>query len=112
MTESDIEIYEETTLDENKLFCLITGDQKKESPKERNLQEVARMLTEEYGFDISQLQRDYSISYEDELGKKKRMKVDVAVFEQDKPHEESHINRIAIVQDEKTKDTDKSKGVK
>jgi len=70
------------------------------------------MLNEEYGFDMADMARDFTISYEDtETGNTKRMKIDLVIFESGKSHEMEHIIRICIVQDEKAKEKDAKKGV-
>lgn len=103
---------EEVVLDDNQLICLLTGDIKAAKPKEENLQSVIRMLNEEYGFDLSDMQRDFSITgYDAETGKAKKQKIDLAIFENKKPHEQDHIIRICIVYDEKVKETDKKNGL-
>lgn len=110
--ESIIEEQEEVVLEDNQLVCLLTGDIKPSKPKEVTLQSVIRMLNEEYGFDITDMQRDFSIiGYDAETGKAKKQKIDLVVFEAGKPHEQEFIIRIAIVQDEKIKETDKKNGL-
>ena len=110
--ETIIEEQEEVVLEDNQLVCLLTGDIKASKPKEVTLQSVIRMLNEEYGFDITDMQRDFSIiGYDAETGKAKKQKIDLVVFEAGKPHEQEFIIRIAIVQDEKVKETDKKNGM-
>jgi type I restriction enzyme M protein len=110
--ETIIEEQEEVALEDNQLVCLLTGDIKPSRPKEVTLQSVIRMLNEEYGFDITDMQRDFSIvGYDAETGKAKKQKIDLVVFEIGKPHEQEFVNRITIVQDEKIKETDKKKGL-
>ena len=48
-----------TTLEEGQIYDFITGEPFKESATERTLQVVARSLVDEYGFDLSQLERDH-----------------------------------------------------
>ena len=110
--ETIIEEQEEVVLEDNQLVCLLTGDIKASKPKEVTLQSVIRMLNEEYGFDITDMQRDFSITgYDAETGKPKKQKIDLAVFEADKLHEQEFIIRIAVIQDEKIKETDKKNGL-
>lgn len=104
---------EEIVLEDNQILCVLTGEAKKSSPKEENLQSTIRMLNEEYGFDISDMQRDFTINYVDpETMKNKKQKVELVIFDKDAKHEQENIIRIAAVQDDKTKDTDKKKGVR
>lgn len=104
---------EEIVLEDNQILCVLTGEAKKSSPKEENLQSTIRMLNEEYGFDISDMKRDFTINYVDpETMKNKKQKVELVIFDKDAKHIQENIIRIASVQDEKTKDTDKKKGVR
>lgn len=108
----DIIEQEEISLEDNQLVCAITGEIKKVKPQEANLQSVALMLNEEYGFDLDDMERDFRIEYIDpNTGKQKKQKLELVVFEQGKPHEQDYISRICIVQDDKVKDTDKTKGL-
>ena len=98
-------------LDDNQLVCLLTGDVKKESSKENNLQSVIRMLNEEYKFELENMEREFTITYIDpETGKTKKQKIDLVVFENGTAHQQDNIIRICFIQDEKTKDNDKKKG--
>ena len=103
---------EEIVLEDDQLLCLLTEEPKKAKGAELTLQSVIRMLNEEYGFEMTDMERDYNISYEDpESGKKKKMKLSLVVFEEGAAHEQENIIRICIVQTEKTKANDKKKGV-
>lgn len=48
---------EEIVLEDNQILCVLTGEAKKTSSKEENLQSTIRMLNEEYGFDLSDMER-------------------------------------------------------
>ncbi|OAV63972.1 putative type I restriction enzymeP M protein [Bacteroidales bacterium Barb6XT] len=104
-------INEEIVLDDNQLVCSLTGEIKPVKEKELTLQSLISMLNEEYGFSVEDMERDFSVSYMNDEGKTKRTKVDLAVFETGKAHNNEHLIRICIVQDGKTKDTDSTKGV-
>lgn len=107
----DSTIQDDLILDDNQLVCLLTGEVKKESSKENNLQSVIRMLNEEYKFELENMERDFSVTYTDpETGKSRKQKVDLVVFENGSDHGQQNIIRICIIQDEKTKDNDKKKG--
>jgi type I restriction enzyme M protein len=111
-SENPVEEIDEVVLDDNQLICLLTGDIKASKPKEENLQSVIRMLNEEYGFDLTDMQRDFSITgFEAETGKPKKQKLDLVVFENQKSHEQENIIRVCIVYDEKVKETDKKNGL-
>ncbi|MDT3403796.1 methylation-associated defense system DNA methyltransferase MAD2 [Mucilaginibacter terrae] len=103
---------EDISLEDNQLVCVITGEIKKVKAQEVNLQSVALMLNEEYGFDLADMERDFKIEYTDpDTSKQKKQKVELVVFEQGKPHEQEFISRICIIHDDKVKDTDKTKGL-
>lgn len=104
---------EDIVLEDNQLVCVLTGEIKKVKAQESNLQSVILMLNEEYGFDLEDMERDFTILYTDpDTGKPKKQKVELVVFEKGKPHKQDFIIRICVVQDDKVKDTDKKKGVK
>lgn len=103
---------EEIVLDENEIVCLLTNKIVKVSDKETNLQYMIQMMSEEYGFPMEDMQRDFSFKYEDEEGKRKTGKVTLAIFENGKEHVvENMIRAIVIAKDAKVKDTDKKSGV-
>lgn len=109
---TDIKSKEEIVLEDNELVCILSGEVKKIKAQESNLQSVILMLNEEYGFDLDDMKRDFTILYEDpETGKTKKQKVNLVIFEKGKPHEQDFIIRIAIVYDDKVKVTDKKKGL-
>lgn len=104
---------DDIVLEDNQLVCILTGEIKKVKAQESNLQSVILMLNEEYGFDLEDMERDFTILYTDpDTGKPKKQKVELVVFEKGKPHKQDFIIRICVVQDDKVKDTDKKKGVK
>ena len=96
---TDIKSKEEIVLEDNELVCILSGEVKKIKAQESNLQSVILMLNEEYGFE------------DPETGKTKKQKVNLVIFEKGKQHEQDFIIRIAIIQDDKVKVTDKKKGV-
>ncbi len=103
---------EEIVLEDNQLICILTGAIKKIKAQESSLQSVILMLNEEYGFDLEDMERDFKIEYTDpDTGKSKKQKVELAVFDKGKLHEQENIIRICIVQDEKVKETDNRKGL-
>ncbi|KAA6343522.1 putative type I restriction enzymeP M protein [termite gut metagenome] len=105
-------ITEEIALEDNQIICALTNEVKTNKGKEPTLQSLILMLNEEYRFDMADMERDYTLPYEDkDDGKKKRMKLDLVVFETGKPHEADFITRVCIVQDDKTKIKDSKKGV-
>ena len=103
---------EEIALEDNQIICALTNEVKTNKGKEPTLQSLILMLNEEYRFDMADMERDYTLTYEDkDDGKKKRMKVDLVVFEAGKPHEIDYIIRLCIAHDDKTKVKDSKKGI-
>ena len=103
---------EEIVLEDNELVCILTGEVKKIKAQETNLQSVILMLNEEYGFDLDDMERNFTIEYDDpDTGKTKKQKVDLAIFEKDKPNEQDFIIRLCVIQSDKVKPNDKKKGV-
>lgn len=110
--DNNIENTEEIILEDNQILCVLTDQPKKSTSKEENLQSTIRMLNEEYGFDLSDMKRDFTISFIDpESGKSKKQKVELVIFDKGAKHDQVNIVRVAIVQDDKTKENDKKKGV-
>jgi type I restriction enzyme M protein len=101
----------EQTLGEDQLVCALTGLFKKATDKEMNLQSVIVMLNEEYGFDLRDMERDWTLFLQDEEGRKKRIKLDLAIFDQDSDHVPANLIRACIVHDGKVKADDRKKGV-
>ncbi|MFJ1366405.1 hypothetical protein ACILPE_09215 [Capnocytophaga canimorsus] len=54
---------EEIALEDNQILCVLTGVAKKTSAKEENLQSTILMLNEEYGFDLSDMERDFIMNH-------------------------------------------------
>jgi type I restriction enzyme M protein len=102
---------EEIVLEDNQIICALTDVVKPAKSKELTLQSLIAMLNEEYGFEMADMERDFSLSYSDFEGNTKRTKIDLAVFEAGKPHDTDGLIRICIVQDEKTNSNDTRKGV-
>ena len=103
---------EEIILDDNQVLCLLTSEAKKATSAEVNLQSVVRMLNEEYGFDLDDMERDFKIEFIDpDTGKAKKQKVELVVFEKGTTHIQENIIRICVVQDDKVKETDSKKGL-
>ena len=97
-------------LGEDQLVCVLTKQTKKATPKEQNLQFIIEMLNEEYGFDLRDMERDFSIAIEDD-DKKRKMKIDLAVFRASEPHTQDNLERACVIHDEKVKSADFKKGV-
>jgi len=105
-------VTEDVVLEDNQLICALTKKIKTANEKELTLQSMIMMLNEEYNFELKDMEREFPFSYEDEDGKTKRAKADIAVFETSRPHEKENMIRIAVVFDSKVKDKkDPQKGV-
>lgn len=102
---------EEVVLEDNQLICALTKKIKTASEKELTLQSMIIMLNEEYNFELNDMERDLPFSYEDDEGKTKRAKADLAIFDTGRAHDAENMIRIAIVFDSKVKDKDPKKGV-
>lgn len=102
---------EEIVLEDNQIICALTDAIKPAKSKEQTLQSLIAMLNEEYGFEMNDMERDFSFAYIDGDGKTKRTKIDLVVFEAGKPHDADGLIRICIVNDDKTKAKDSKKGV-
>ena len=96
--------------EEHKLECLLTGRQIDDTPKEKNLQEVMRMLLDEYSFEKTDLERDFHLVGELENGKKWRRRIELVVFAPGKAHTQDYIVRLIVVTDQKVKANDPKKG--
>lgn len=103
---------EEIVLNEDQLICILTNKIVKASEKESNLQFMIQTMSEEYGFALEDMQRDFSFKYTDEEDKKRTAKVDLAIFERGKAHDADNLIRAIIVaKDAKVKANDSKGGV-
>lgn len=108
----ELEQTEDIVLDDKQLICLLTNEIKTAKLQEENLQSVIRMLNDEYGFDLADMERDFKIEYTDlDTNKIKKQKVDLVIFSRGADHKQENIIRVCIVLDEKTKESDKKKGI-
>lgn len=104
-------IKEEVVLNEDQMVCILTNKIVNATDKEKNLQYMIQMMAEEYGFQMSDMERDFTFKYEDENGKKKTGKVELAIFEEGRGHDVVNLIRIIIVaKDNKVKADDKKSG--
>ena len=104
-------IKEEVVLNEDQMVCILTNKIVNATDKEKNLQYMIQMMAEEYGFQMSDMERDFTFKYEDENGKKRTGKVDLAIFEEGRGHDVVNLIRIIIVaKDNKVKAEDKKSG--
>ena len=103
----------EIVLGENEMVCSLTNRVVKATEKEMTLQSMIAMMAEEYGFASEDMERDFKVKYEDqESGKTKTQKVDLAVFNAGHAHDADELIRFVIVaKDAKVKPNDKKAGV-
>lgn len=113
MSENKNTTFGEIVVGENELVCSLTNKVVKATDKERTLQDMISMLTEEYGFPSEDIERDFRVKYEDvDTGNSKTQRVDLAVFEEGRAHVSENLIRFVIVaKDAKVKSTDKKNGV-
>lgn len=104
-------IKDEIVLNDDELICVLTGNKKKANAKEQMLQSIILQMNEEYGFEMSDMKRDYSFSFQDEEDRKKKASVDLAIFRAGAAKEPENLERICIVCDTKVKSADPKKGV-
>lgn len=89
----------------------------KRTPKEETLQAAAQALVFEYGFDLGQLERAFTIkvpTVSQATGKvtTRRPRLDIAVFTNGIPHTQDKIIRAGIVATPGTKSDDESRGIR
>ncbi len=103
----------EIVLGENEMVCSLTNRVVKATEKEMTLQSMIAMMAEEYGFASEDMERDFKVKYEDqESGKTKTQKVDLAIFNAGHAHDADELIRFVIVaKDAKVKPNDKKAGV-
>lgn len=104
------DVRNEVVLSDDEIICSLTNKIKKNTEQERTLQHMISMLTEEYGFDAADIERDFSVQYEDDE-KKRTQRVNLAIFDAGKPHDVSNLARIVVVKEGKVKATDKKSGM-
>lgn len=101
----------EIVLEDGQLVCSLTGRILKVTDKELALQSMIDMLTLEYGFPAEDIEREFTVKYENEDGANRRAKLDLAVFSHGMAHDEDNLIRAIIVaKDAKVKADDRTKG--
>lgn len=104
-------IKDEIVLNDDELICVLTEQKKKATAKEVVLQSVIQQMNDEYGFELTDMERDFSFQYEYEDGKKKRTTIDLAIFRHGAGHDKINLERVCVVWDSKVSVDDKKKGV-
>jgi len=90
---------EEPFMSEDTATDYITGHEVKDSPKERVRQRIVRALFHEYGLAVEDMASDFPIPV-DVDGKRRRKKVEVAIFEHEKEHTLEHLRRVVVCRPE------------
>ncbi|MCD9501970.1 N-6 DNA methylase [Photobacterium phosphoreum] len=105
---TDVNTDTETVAD-GMLVDYVTGGQVKETPKELVIQRTARAMFHEYHLDIDLMDRQIPIQFEDN-GKKKRSKIDIAIFDTAEDKAAKNLNKIkrVIICDKDPKQTKKT----
>lgn len=104
-------IKDEVVLNDDELVCALTELKKKATSKEIVLQSVIQQMSDEYGFELTDMEREFSFQYEDEDGHGRRSVIDLAIFKPGKGHDKVNLDRVCVVCDNKVTVEDKKKGV-
>lgn len=84
------------SLPEGHIVDYITNESVPETPKEQVRQRIAFALTYEYGIGPENMARDFSVSVEDEEGKKRRRRADIAIFAEGQEHTQANLRRVVV----------------
>ncbi|MGH3696591.1 MAG: methylation-associated defense system DNA methyltransferase MAD2 [Pseudonocardiaceae bacterium] len=87
------------SLPDNTLIDYITGETVTETPKEQVRQRIARALFHEYGVAVEDMARDFPVTIEVD-GKKRRRRIDIAVFQPNTSQSIQHLQRIVVCKPE------------
>jgi hypothetical protein len=90
---------EDILASEGTITDYITDREVKDSPKERVRQRIPRALFHEYGFPRENMESDFPIPVE-VGGKKRRKKVEIAIFDYDKEHTLESLRRVVVCRPE------------
>ena len=96
----------EEVIPPGKIKCFITGKLRKDTAEERVRQDVARSLVEEYGYDKSDIDIEFSIK----MGRAKK-RADIVIFSENDEHAQENIYVIVEVKTEDVKPSDKKAGI-
>jgi type I restriction enzyme M protein len=84
----------EQILEDNQVMCILTEKPRKATSQENNLQSIIRMLNEEYGFDLNDMERDFNIIYTDpDTGKIKTKRLNSLFLKKD-----NHTIKIVLLE--------------
>ena len=88
-------VEEATSIEEGKIVDYISGQLKKDSPKERVRQRIARAIFHEYRFAPASMEVDYPIVVDG-----RRRKVDIAIFTPGAEHTDENLHRVVVCKPE------------
>lgn len=92
---------QDEVLSEGYITDIITGDkQVKDTPKEQVRQFIAQALYEQYNIAYEDMQADFPIKVEDNEGKKRSVKIDIAIFHPGQEHIEAQLSRAVVCKPE------------
>ena len=89
-----------------KIKCFITGKLRKDTPEEKVRQLIARSLVEEYGYDKSDMDAEFSTK----MGRQ-RKRADIVIFTEGFEHTQENIYLIAETKKEDVKPSHKKEGI-
>jgi len=101
MTEETI-----TLVPPDKLYCVITGKFRKDTPEEHVRQRIARSLMEDYGYERADIEIEFTVN----LGRSKK-RADIAIFPPRTPHKQQNVRFIIECKREEVRPTDRDNGV-
>ena len=90
---------EDPLISEGTTTDYITGREVKDSPKERVRQRIVRALFHEYGLSTESMESDFQIPI-DVSGKKRRKKVETAIFDYGEEHTLENLRRVVVCRPE------------
>lgn len=90
---------------------LLTGEERRATPKEQAVQHMIAVLNREYRFPLESMARDVPFLVESGDGKRRTRTADLVVRESAAPYAASTADRLVVVQPPGTKPNDRGKGV-
>ncbi|GAP12176.1 type I restriction-modification system methyltransferase subunit [Bellilinea caldifistulae] len=95
-----------TLIPPGKIQCVVTGKLRPDTPEENVRQRIARSLLEDYGYDKSDIEIEFTVN----LGSSKK-RVDIAIFPPHVEHKQENIKIIVECKREEVRPTDRDNGV-
>lgn len=86
----------EVALGDDELICSLTNKIKKQTVRELALQHIIAMLQQEYGFAAADMERDFTVAYDDGE-QRRRQRVDLALFSPGAAHSSDTLTRFVVV---------------